>query len=414
MPSMRRVVITGMGVTSPLGNSVNDFEAALFSGRNGIDSITRFDTEDFAVKIAGEVRNLDTDAYLDPYLARKMDLFTVFAMVAAEQAVSQAGFLGHADPNRVGVIVGTGIGGIWTLEESAGILKERGPRRISPFMVIRLIADIAAGQISIKYGLKGPNYCITSACATGSNAIGDAFRLITYDDADVMVAGGCEAPITPISMAGFTNMKALSRNSDPATACRPFDAQRDGFVMSEGAGLVILEELGHAERRGATIHGELVGYGATADAFHVTAPAEGGEGAARAMALAIGNAGIEPDEVGYINAHGTSTPRNDKNESFAIKSVFGDHATNGLLVSSTKSMTGHMLGAAGGAEAIACLLALERQEIPPTIHYTTPDPDCDLNYSPNKPTKHSFEYGLSNTFGFGGHNAVLLLKRFSG
>lgn len=409
---MRRVVITGMGIVSPIGNSVAEFEDGLYSGRNGIGQLTRFDTEGFRTKIAGEIRDLDTSSVLTPQEARKMDLFAVFAMMAAEEAISQAGFMGHADLNRVGVIVGTGIGGIQALEDAHRTLMERGPRKISPFFVTKLIADIAAGQISIRYGLKGPNYCITSACATGSNSIGDAFRLISFGDADIIVAGGCEAPVSPISIAGFTNMKALSKNQDPEVACRPFDAHRDGFVMSEGAGLLILEELGHAQRRGAKIFSELAGYGATADAYHVTAPAEGGEGAARAMKLAIQNGGIEPPDVGYVNAHGTSTPYNDKNETIAIKTVFGDHAKNGLIVSSTKSMTGHMLGAAGGAEAIACIFALNRQEIPATIHYSTPDPDCDLNYSPNTPTPHSFEYGLSNTFGFGGHNAVLLFKRF--
>ncbi len=410
---MRRVVVTGMGVTSPIGNTVDEFEAGLFSGRNGIGPISRFDTSDSATKIAGEVRDLDVHALMTTQQARKMDLFTIFAMAAAEQALSQAGIPGQIDPNRIGVIVGSGIGGIQALEDSHRILLERGPRRISPFFVTKLIADIAAGQIAIRYGLKGPNYCVTSACATASNSIGDAYRLIVFDDADVILAGGCEAPITPIAVAGFTSMKAVSRNQDPEVACRPFDAQRDGFVMSEGAGLLVLEELRHAEQRGATIFGELVGYGATADAYHVTAPAEGGEGAARAMALAIKGAGIAADEVGYVNAHGTSTPHNDKNETIAIKTVFGAHATNGLIVSSTKSMTGHMLGAAGGAEAIATLLALKRQEIPATIHYAHPDPECDLNYSPNSPTAHSFEYGLSNAFGFGGHNAVLLFKRFS-
>ncbi|UCD39150.1 MAG: beta-ketoacyl-ACP synthase II [Fidelibacterota bacterium] len=409
---MRRIVITGMGAVTPIGNTVDEFEAGLFSGRNGIDHITRFDTGDYGVHLAGEVRDLDAEAYMNRQQIRKMDLFTIYAMIAADQAISQSGFLEHADPNRAGVIIGSGIGGIEALERSHRILMENGPRKVSPFFIPMLIADIAAGQVSIHYGLKGPNYCVISACATASHSLGDAFRLIRYGDADVIVAGGCEASITPLSLAGFTNMKALSRNPDPDTACRPFDAERDGFVMSEGAGILVLEELEHAERRGADIFGELVGYGATADAYHITAPAEGGEGAARAMERAIKDADIDPVEIGYINAHGTSTPYNDKSETEAIKTVFGDHAKSGMLVSSTKSMTGHMLGASGGVEAITTLLALQRQEAPPTIHYVTPDPECDLSYSPNSVTPHSFQYAMSNTFGFGGHNAVLLFKRF--
>ncbi|UCH09715.1 MAG: beta-ketoacyl-ACP synthase II [Fidelibacterota bacterium] len=409
---MRRIVVTGTGAITPIGNSVPEFESGLFSGQNGVAPITRFDTEGFSVHLAAEIKNLDPEAYLDPPQIRKMDLFTLYAMMAADQAITQSGFLSDTDPNKVGVIIGSGIGGIGALEESHQILMEQGPRKISPFFIPKLIADIAAGQISIHYGLKGPNYCVTSACATASHALGDAFRLLRYGDADVIVAGGCESSITPLTLAGFSSMKALSRNPDPETACRPFDADRDGFVMGEGAGVLILEELEHARKRNAPVFGELVGYGATADAFHVTAPAEGGEGAARAMIRAIEDAHISPVEVGYINTHGTSTPYNDKNETIAIKTVFGDHASNDLIVSSTKSMTGHMLGASGGAEAIAALLALQRQEIPPTIHYNTPDPDCDLDYSPNLPSRHSFEYAMSNTFGFGGHNAVLLFKLF--
>jgi 3-oxoacyl-[acyl-carrier-protein] synthase II len=402
-----------MGAVTPIGNSVAEFETGLFSKQNGVAPITRFDTDGYSVHLAAEVKDLDAEAYLKPQQIRKMDLFTLFAMVAADQAIEQAGFMSHADPNRVGVVIGSGIGGIGALEESHTILMESGPRRISPFFIPKLIADIAAGQVSIRYGLKGPNYCITSACATASHALGDAFRMLRYGDADVIVAGGCESAITPLALAGFASMKALSRNPDPETACRPFDADRDGFVMGEGAGVLILEELEHALKRDAQIFAELVGYGATGDAYHVTAPAEGGEGAVRAMNMAIEDAGISPGEVGYINAHGTSTPYNDKNETIAIKTVFGDHAMNGLMVSSTKSMTAHMLGASGGAEAIASLFALHRQEIPPTIHYNTPDPDCDLDYSPNQPTRHSFEYAMSNTFGFGGHNAVLLFRMFN-
>lgn len=406
----RRVVITGMGAVTPLGNNVAEFEKGLFAGQNGIAPITHFDTSDFTVKLAGELKGFDPLDYLDAADIRKMDPFTIYAIVASDQALAQSQLTAHADPNRVGVIIGSGIGGIQSFQEQHARLLTSGPRKVSPFFVIQMITDIAAGQVSIRHGLKGPNYCVISACATASHAIGDAFRLISYGDADAIVAGGTEACIGPIAVAGFANMRALSRNTDPETVCRPFDTDRDGFVMGEGAGILILEELSHAEKRGATILGELVGYGATADAYHITAPAEGGEGAVRAMRMATADAGIEPEQVGYVNAHGTSTPHNDKNETIAVKTVFGDHARK-MIVSSTKSMTGHLLGASGGIEAIATLLALRRQETPPTIHYRTPDPDCDLNYSPNKPTRHAFDYALSNTFGFGGHNAVLLMKR---
>lgn len=410
---MRRVVITGMGAVSPIGNNIDSLEAGLFSGQNGIGPITHFDTSEFGVHLAGEVKDLDVETYYEPQVTKKLALFTLFAMIAAEQAIRQSDFKQSIDLDQVGVIVGSGIGGIQVLENSHRILIDRGPQRVSPFFIPMLIANIAAGQISIHHGLKGPNYCVVSACATASHAIGDAFRLIRYGDADVIVAGGCEASISPLAVAGFTNMKALSRNPDPETACRPFDLHRDGFVMGEGAGILILEELEHALQRGAPILGEVAGYGATGDAYHVTAPAEGGKGAVRAMRRAIEDAGISPLDVGYVNAHGTSTPYNDVNETIAIKTVFGEHAQNGLIVSSTKSMMGHLLGASGGVEAIATLLALKRQEIPPTIHLVTPDPECDLNYSPNESTPQAFEYGMSNTFGFGGHNAVLLLKRFS-
>ncbi|MFC1619080.1 beta-ketoacyl-ACP synthase II [Candidatus Neomarinimicrobiota bacterium] len=410
---MRRVVVTGMGVVSPIGNTIDTLELGLFSGQNGIGPITHFDTTEYGVQIAGEVKDLDVDAYYESQMTKKMALFTLFAMIAAEQAIIQSDFKDSADLNQVGVIVGSGIGGIQVLENSHRILMERGPHRVSPFFIPMLIADMAAGQISIHHGLKGPNYCVTSACATASHAIGDAFRLIRYGDANIIVAGGCEASISPLAVAGFSNMKALTKNPDPETACRPFDIHRDGFVMGEGAGILILEELEHALKRGVPIFGEVIGYGATADAYHVTAPAVGGEGAVRAMQRAIEDAGISSSDVGYINAHGTSTPYNDKNETIAIKTVFGEHATKNLIVSSTKSMMGHLLGASGSVEAIATLLALKRQEVPPTIHLVNPDPECDLNYSPNEPTPHAFEYGMSNTFGFGGHNAVLLLKRFS-
>ncbi len=406
---MRRVGITGMGVVSPIGNDLKSYEDALFSGKNGIDNIKQFDATDFKVKVAGEVKNLNAENHLDHGQLRKMDPFTVYAMIASGQALEQSGLMAHADPNRVGVIIGSGIGGIHAFEKNHRALLEGGPRKVSPFFVPMMILDIVAGHVSIQYGLKGPNYSVVSACATASQSIGDAHRMIVYGDADAVVAGGCEGSVTPAAIAGFQNMKALSTNPDPETVCRPFDKERNGFVMGEGAGIMVLEELEHAKNRGAKILGELVGYGATGDAYHITAPAEGGEGAVRAMRRAIEDAGISPEQVGYINAHGTSTQRNDSTETTGIRTVYGSHAED-LIVSSTKSMTGHLLGAAGGVEAIATLIALNRQEVPPTINYKTPDPECDLNYSPNNPTKHTFEYAMSNTFGFGGHNAVLLLK----
>ena len=408
---MRRIVVTGMGAVTPIGNTVAEYEDGLYSGRNGIAPITHFDTSEFTCRLAGEIKGLDPTTVVDRKEMTRMDQFTVLAMVAADEALAQSRLLENVDLDRVGVIIGTGTGGMGTFEEQHARLLKGGPRRVSPFFVPMLISDIAAGQVSIRYGLKGPNYCVISACATASTAIGDAFRMLKYGDAEAIVAGGTEASILPMAIAGFANMRALSRNPDPATACRPFDSERDGFVMGEGAGMLILEELEHALRREAPILAELVGYGATADAFHITAPAEGGEGAVRAMRIAIKDGNAQPEEVGYINAHGTSTQANDKNETQAIKTVFGAHAQD-LIVSSTKSMTGHLLGAAGAIEAIACRFALRRQEIPPTINFQTPDPECDLNYSPNTATKHTFDYALSNTFGFGGHNAVLLMRRY--
>lgn len=408
---MRRIVVTGMGAVTPIGNTVAEYEDGLYSGRNGIGPITHFDTSEYTCRLAGEIKGLDPTTVVDRKEMTRMDQFTVLAMVAADEALAQSRLLENVDLDRVGVIIGTGTGGMGTFEEQHARLLKGGPRRVSPFFVPMLISDIAAGQVSIRYGLKGPNYCVISACATASTAIGDAFRMLKYGDAEAIVAGGTEASILPMAIAGFANMRALSRNPDPATACRPFDSERDGFVMGEGAGMLILEELEHALRREAPILAELVGYGATADAFHITAPAEGGEGAVRAMRIAIKDGNAQPEEVGYINAHGTSTQANDKNETQAIKTVFGAHAQD-LIVSSTKSMTGHLLGAAGAIEAIACIFALRRQEIPPTINFQTPDPECDLNYSPNTATKHTFDYALSNTFGFGGHNAVLLMRRY--
>jgi len=413
--SLKRVVVTGMGAVTPIGNNVKEYEEGLFSGRNGIGPITQFDTENHSVKLAAEVRDLNFDDFVEPRAQKRMDRYTVLAMIASAEALEHSKLLSNGDPDRdrIGVIIGSGIGGIGTFEEQYVRMQKRGPRHVSPLFVPMMISDIATGYVSIEHGLKGPNFSIVSACATASNSIGEAYRNIQVGSADAMVAGGAEAPVTPASVAGFTSMKAMTRNPDPETACRPFDAQRDGFIMGEGSGILVLESLEFAQARGAHILGELVGYGATGDAYHITAPAEGGEGAVRAMKLAISGAGIEPQDVGYINAHGTSTHFNDKNESTAIKTVFGDYAFDGLIVSSTKSMTGHLMGASGGVEAIASILALNRQEVPPTIHYQETDPECDLNYSPNESTLHSFDYAVSNTFGFGGHNAVLTLKRFT-
>ena len=406
----RRVVITGMGVLSPIGNSVSQFFEGLCSGQNGIGDITLFDTTDFAVKIAGEVK-IDLSDYIEKKELNRIDRFSALALIAADQAVEQSGINNAPNLERIGVIIGSGIGGIRTFEDQHTRLLD-SPRRVSPFFIPAMISDIAPGHISIKYGFKGPNYSIVSACATATHAIGDAFRIIKYGDADAIITGGTEASISPMSIAGFTNMKALTRNPDKNSASRPFDANRDGFVMGEGAGILVLEELEHAHARDANILGEVSGYGATGDAYHLTSPAPNGEGAARAMKLAIKDAKLQPKDVNYINAHGTSTPYNDKNESIAIRTVFDEHSDN-LYVSSTKSMTGHLLGATGGIEAIASILVIQKQFIPPTIHLETPDPDCTLNYAPNNAiTNVGIDVVISNTFGFGGHNAVILFNRF--
>lgn len=412
-PMKRRVVITGMGTVNPCGNDVESFWDNLVSGSSGIGRITHFNTDGHPVDFAGEVRDFDPEQYLEPRKVRRMDLYSIYAMVAASQAINDSGLEMNAiDHERAGVVVGSGIGGINTFEDQMRVLVKKGNRRISPFFVPMMISDIAAGHISMQYNLKGPNYSVVSACATASHAIGNAVKHIQYGDADLMIAGGSEASICEISISGFTNMKALAKwDGDPREASRPFDADRCGFVMGEGAGIVVLEEYEAAKARGANIHAEIVGIGFTADAHHITQPAPGGEGAARAMRIALREAGISPEQVGYINAHGTSTPANDKTETTAIKSVFGAHAKNDLVVSSTKSMTGHLLGAAGGIELLASVFALNNSLIPPTINYTTPDPECDLNYSPNQPTEKHLDYALSNTFGFGGHNAVLLIAR---
>ncbi|HEX5030848.1 MAG TPA: beta-ketoacyl-ACP synthase II [Candidatus Eisenbacteria bacterium] len=409
----RRVVVTGMGVVSPLGSDVEVFWKRLTAGESGIGPITRFDVTKYDTRFGGEVREFRAEDYLDKKDIRRADLFVQYAIGATAQAVKQAGVSPETvDPNRYGVVVGSGIGGIATFEDQHRILLEKGPSRVSPFFIPMMISDMASGQVSIQFGAKGPNYCTVSACSSGAHAVGDAFRIIQSNEADVMISGGAEAPIAPVAFAGFCSMKAMStRNDDPQRASRPFDAQRDGFVMGEGAGIVVLEELEHAKRRGVRILAEVVGYGATGDAYHMTAPAPEGEGAGRAMRAAIRDSGLSLESFGYLNAHGTSTPLNDKFETQAIKSVFGDRAFK-LPVSSTKSMTGHLLGAAGGLETIICVLALERQTLPPTINYETPDPDCDLDYVPNTARAVELQAALSNSLGFGGHNVTLALSRY--
>jgi 3-oxoacyl-[acyl-carrier-protein] synthase II len=409
----RRVVITGLGVVSPLGSDVETFWKRLIAGESGVGPVTRFDTSKYDTRFAAEVQGNRPEDYMDRKDIRRTDLFVQYAIGATAQAVKQAGVSPETvDPTRYGVVVGSGIGGIATFEDQHRTLLEKGPSRVSPFFIPMMISDMASGQVSIQFGAKGPNYCTVSACSSGAHAVGDAFRIIQHNEADVMISGGAEAPITPVSFAGFCSMKAMStRNDDPQKASRPFDAQRDGFVMGEGAGIVVLEELEHAKKRGAKILAEIVGYGATGDAHHMTAPAPEGEGAARAMREAIRDSGLSLESFGYMNAHGTSTPLNDKFETQAIKSVFGEQAKK-LPISSTKSMTGHLLGAAGGLETIICVLALERRKLPPTINYDTPDPDCDLDYVPNTARAVEVQAALSNSLGFGGHNVTLALSRY--
>ena len=408
-----RVVVTGMGVLAPNGNSVSEYWDALTAGQSGIDHITYFDTTDFPVKIAGELSNFDPEQYFERKEVRKLDPFTAYALVASDEAIKMSGLdAGGFDSERAGVMLGCGIGGITTLLEEHVVLRDRGARRVSPFFVTKLIANIAGGQIAIKWDLQGSNQTVNSACASATDAIGLALRVLQSGTADIMVAGGTEASIRDLPLAGFSKIRALCNTADPPqSASRPFDKDRNGFIMGEGAGILVLETEEHAKSRGATILGELAGYGSTNDAFHVTQPAEGGAGAVKAMELAIEDAGAKPEEVNYINAHGTSTPYNDKNETVAIKTVFGDHARK-LKISSTKSMTGHLLGASGGIEAIAALKAIEKQIIPPTINYMTPDPDCDLDYVPNTAEETQVNSVLSNTFGFGGHNAVIFMRKW--
>lgn len=409
----KRVVVTGMGVITPIGNNIKTFWDNLVNGVSGIDAIKSFDVENLPVKIGGEVTDFDPLAYFAPKEAKRMDRCTMFGVAAAKEAIETSGLLNsEINPEKIGVIVGSGIGGIQTLEKQHSLMLNKGPRFVSPLFIPTMISDIISGQIAIRWEFLGPNYSVSSACATGAHAIGISYRHILSGDADVMVCGGTEAGITPLSLAGFSNMKALStRNDEPKKASRPFDLKRDGFVTSEGAGVVILEELEHALKRGAEIYGEIIGYGFSADAYHVTAPHPEGKGAALAMKRAIEMSKLPIEKFGYINAHGTSTPLNDKYETKAIKSVFGDYAYS-LNISSNKSMIGHLLGATGSVEFISLLLTLKNKIIPPTINYEYPDPECDLNYTPNEAIERELFAGLSNNFGFGGHNAVLAAKVF--
>ena len=416
--SNRRVVITGTGIITALGTGTEKNWQAMLAGKSGISTITRFDTKKIDTSFAGEVKDFQPEEFIDKREVRRMDLFSQYALAAAEMAVKESGLPVGPDaphgyaPEKVGVIVGSGIGGLSSLEEQHRKGLEKGFDRLSPFFIIQMIINMAPGLISMRYGCKGPNWAPVSACATSAHAIGEAWKSIRLGETDAVIAGGSEAAITPLGMGGFSVMKALSnRNGDPSAASRPFDKDRDGFVMGEGAGIIVLEEMEAAKKRGANILAELVGYGANSDAHHVTQPAPEGEGAARCMRLALQSAGMNPEDVGYINAHGTSTPFNDANETKAIKAVFGAHARK-VAVSSTKSMTGHMLGAAGGAEAVVAVQTLLRGVIPPTINYTTPDPDCDLDYVPNQAREQRVDAVMSNSFGFGGTNAVLVFKRF--
>jgi 3-oxoacyl-[acyl-carrier-protein] synthase II len=411
----RRVVVTGLGALTPLGVTTEEFWSALKQGKSGIGPITRFDATGYPTRIAGEVRNFDEALYIDKKEARRLDPYLKYAIATSAMAVEDAALEpAKIDATRFGVLIGSGIGGITTLIEGEDTRRTKGFDRVSPFVVPMLIINMASGLVSMRFGAKGPNSSIVTACATGNHAIGDAFKIIERGDADVMIAGGAEAMIVPLTIAGFCSMKAMStRNDEPEKASRPFDAARDGFVCGEGAGIVVLEALEHAVRRDARIYAEVVGYGMTSDAHHMTAPDPDGDGATRAMQLALADGDVDPGAVGYINAHGTSTPYNDKFETVAIKRAFGDHARR-LAVSSTKSMTGHLLGAAGGVEAVATSLALYHGLLPPTINYDTPDPDCDLDYVPNQARKVDVEYALSNAFGFGGTNATLAFRRYRG
>ncbi len=411
--SKRRVVITGLGTVTPLGNSVEETWRALLSGRSGIAPITRFDPSLTDVRIAGEVKDFDAESYVEKRDVKKMSLFIQYAMAAAVMSFKDSGLSEtDIDGEKMGVIIGSGMGGLESIEYYHDALLKGGSRKISPFFIPMTIGNMASGHVAIRFGARGPNLCITTACSSGSHSIGEAYRYIQHDLADIVIAGGAESTITPLAFAGFSNMKALSssHNDDPKGASRPFDLDRDGFVMGEGAGVLILESYEHAKARGARMYAEVIGYGANGDAYHITTPSQDGRGAAQCMRRAIADAAIRPEDVGYINAHGTSTKYNDQIETLAIKAVFGEHAGR-LVVSSTKGATGHLLGAAGAIEAIFSVLALYHDTLPPTINYTTPDPACDLDYAPNAPVKREVAVALSNSFGFGGTNAVLVFRR---
>nr|WP_144929055.1 beta-ketoacyl-ACP synthase II [Paenibacillus bovis] len=412
MNMKRRVVVTGIGAVTPLGNDVDTTWQNILAGKSGVGPLTRLNPDDYSAKVAAEVKDFDVEKYVERKEARKMDRFTHYALAASMMAIKDAKLtIDESNAERIGVWIGSGIGGMETFENQFETFQKRGYRRVSPFFVPMMIPDMATGQVSIYLGAKGVNSCTVTACATGTNSIGDAFKVIQRGDADAMIAGGAEAPITQMSVAGFCANTALSTNPDPEKASRPFDANRDGFVIGEGAGIVILEELEHALKRGATIYAEIVGYGSTGDAHHITAPAPGGEGGVRAMKIALSDGELSPEEIDYINAHGTSTPYNDKYETMAIKEVFGEHAYK-LGVSSTKSMTGHLLGAAGGVEAIFSVLAIKDGVMPPTINYDTPDPECDLDYVANEARKAEVKAAMSNSLGFGGHNATIVFKKY--
>lgn len=412
LPPQKRVVVTGLGAITSLGHNVPDFWSAILAGRSGVDQVTLFDAKDHSCRIGSEVRGFDPALHMDPKEVRRNDRYTHFGFCAAKQAVADAQLdMTKEDGDRVGVIIGSGIGGMWTIETQHKVLLERGPRKVSPFMIPALISNMASGLVAIELGARGPNFAVVSACSTATHAIGESLRMIRSGEADVMVCGGSEAAITPLAYAGFCSMKAMSTNNDhPAKASRPFDLNRDGFIMGEGAGVVVIESLEHALARGARIYCELGGYSATCDAFHITQPDPDGKGLSLAMRRALEDARLQPAEIQYINAHGTSTPYNDKFETLAIKRVFGDHARK-VMVSSTKSMTGHLLGAAGGIEAVICVKTIETGEVPPTINLETPDPDCDLDYVPNVKRTAKVDAVLTNNLGFGGHNAALVFKR---
>ena len=414
MEDLHRVVITGLGAVTPIGNTVADYLEGLKTANNGVGAISLFDASAHACRFAAEVKDFDPTGFLEAKESKRWDRFSKFGVVAAKQAVADAGLsIEEENSSRIGVIIGSGVGGLLTMETQAHVLNEKGPGRVSPFTVPMMIPNMATGLAAIALGAKGPSSAVATACAAGSNAIGDAFRLLQLGKADVMVCGGAEASITPLGVAGFASAKALSfRNDDPATASRPFDAERDGFVIGEGSGVLVLETLEHAKNRDATIHAEIVGYGITCDAHHITSPTPGGVGGAEAIRLALKDGQLEPTSVDYINAHGTSTPANDSNETAAIKNALGERAYQ-IPVSSTKSMTGHLLGGSGGIEAVACVLALQHGMVPPTINYLNPDPQCDLDYVPNMAREHRLSVVLSNSFGFGGHNVCLAFRQMA-